>query len=121
MKRQSPRLAVLALVAVLSIGAALPVAARQLPVEPAPVVRGFQETGDNDSGTSSRDMLIWFSVGVGVFGLVLGVLYLFKKEIGGFPENPDWVAPITILRSKDSPDEGFFGDAPAGHGHDSHH
>jgi hypothetical protein len=61
---------------------------------------------------------IWTVVGVAAGGLVLGIFYLLKRRVGGFPANPDWVAPITIMPSKDSPDEGTFGDvAPDAHGH----
>lgn len=67
-----------------------------------------------------QEVTIWSLVGIGVGAAVLGVLYLFKKRIGGFPENPAWVAPITIMRSRDLPgddeEEHGFGDnghAPA--------
>ncbi|MGB4861732.1 MAG: hypothetical protein WBO97_04680 [Tepidiformaceae bacterium] len=67
-----------------------------------------------------REVTIWSLVCIGAGATVLGVLYLLKKRIGGFPENPAWVAPITIMRSRDLPgdeeeEHGFedSGHAPA--------
>lgn len=61
----------------------------------------------------------WSLIAAGVFCLVLGILYLLKRQVGGFPENPSWVAPISIMRSRDLPAEDDTHDA---HGsHDSHH
>ncbi|GIW13926.1 MAG: hypothetical protein KatS3mg062_1365 [Tepidiforma sp.] len=73
------------------------------------------------AGGTAADVLpavLWSLVGVGVFAVVLGVLYLFKRQVGGFPENPDWVAPISIMRSRDLPAD----DDAHGHGdsHDAH-
>ena len=63
---------------------------------------------------------LWTFLAVMGAGVVGGVLYLFKRRIGAFPRNPAWVAPITIMRSADAPDEGAFGEVPAD-GHSSHH
>jgi hypothetical protein len=38
----------------------------------------------------AKEVTIWSIVGIGVFATVLGVLYLFKRKVGGFPENPTW-------------------------------
>ncbi|MEX1104039.1 MAG: hypothetical protein WED87_07300 [Dehalococcoidia bacterium] len=59
--------------------------------------------------------MIWSIVGLAIFVVVGGVLYFMKRQMGGFPENPSWVAPITIMPSKDFPDEGDFGDQPPSH------
>lgn len=63
---------------------------------------------------------LWTFLAVVGAGLIGGVLYLFKRRIGAFPKNPAWVAPITIMRSADAPDEGAFGEAAAD-GHGAHH
>jgi protein-S-isoprenylcysteine O-methyltransferase Ste14 len=65
-------------------------------------------------------MAIWSIVGVLIFGFVLGVLYLFKRRIGAFPKDPEWVAPISIERSATFAKEGDFGDV-AHDSHGSHH
>jgi len=67
--------------------------------------------------TDARSMALWSLIGVGVFGGALGVLYLFKRKVGGFPENPTWVAPISIMPASDLP-----GDDGGAHGaeHDTH-
>jgi len=51
-------------------------------------------------------MLIWMAIGVAISAVCLGALYLFKRRIGAFPENPTWTAPITIMRSSDLPGDG---------------
>ncbi|HET7737580.1 MAG TPA: hypothetical protein VFK32_03315 [Tepidiformaceae bacterium] len=67
--------------------------------------------------------LVWSSAGVAVAAVVLGTLYLFKKQIGGFPEHPEWTAPIEVMRSSGFPDENTYGesDGQDAHGHGSHH
>jgi hypothetical protein len=60
---------------------------------------------------------------IALFSVALGVLYLLKRQVGGFPEHPEWVAPITIMRSRDLPgDDGEHGhNGHNGHGgHDAH-
>ena len=67
--------------------------------------------------TDARSMALWSLIGVSIFGGALGVLYLFKRRVGGFPENPTWVAPISVMLASDLP-----GDDGDGHGaeHDAH-
>ena len=55
----------------------------------------------------------WMLAGIGGAAVLFGVFYLFKRRIGAFPANPIWVAPITIMRAGDSPDEGDFGPTEA--------
>ncbi len=74
------------------------------------------------SGGTTIDVLpviLWSLAGVAVFAVFLGVLYLLKRQVGGFPEHPDWVAPISVMRSRDLPadDDTGHGDA---HGHGAH-
>lgn len=74
------------------------------------------------SGGNAVDFLpvvLWSLAGAAIFAVILGVLYLLKRQVGGFPEHPDWVAPISIMRSRDLPgdDDAGHGDA---HGHGGH-
>lgn len=74
-----------------------------------------QENGEaTGGGTDVWEVATWSLIGVGIFCLALGILYLFKRQVGGFPENPSWVAPISIQRSRDLPSE------PDAHGADDH-
>lgn len=88
-----------------------------------------QDEGHGDeegAGTASerRDgldgVVIWSLAGLGIVSIVLGVFYFFKRQVGGFPENPAWVAPITIMPSKDFPDEGDYPDSAPTHAHAEH-
>lgn len=73
------------------------------------------------TGGTGRDILppvLWMLSGVGASAVLLSIFYLLKRRIGGFPANPAWVAPITIMLSSESPQDG------AAHGHtasDEHH
>lgn len=92
MKATRPRLLLLSLVALVAAIApvfALPAAA--------------QTTQDNGGGIDVVPPLVWGVVGVLIFAAVLGLLYLFKRRVGGFPLHPSWVAPIAIRPSKDFP------------------
>lgn len=55
----------------------------------------------------------WTVVGIAIGCVAGGVLYLFKRQVGAFPKDPEWVAPISIMRSEDLPEEGDFGPGPA--------
>ncbi len=93
---------------------------------PAPLAFA-QEHGEEETTSSApsahwsdvKEVAIWSMVGIGAGAVVLGVLYLFKRKVGGFPENPSWVAPITIMPASQLP-----GDDNQGHEaqspHDSH-
>jgi hypothetical protein len=76
-----------------------------------------QENGSAEDapGDPWGEVVIWSVVGLGLFAAVGGALYYFKRQVGGFPENPTWVAPITIMPSKDFPDEGDYGDSAGSH------
>jgi hypothetical protein len=56
--------------------------------------------------------VLWTFAGVAAGALIAGVFYLMKRRVGGFPRNPSWIAPITIMPSKDFADEGTFPDSP---------
>lgn len=86
-----------------------------------------QEGSGGEHGTNTiggpnwsdvREVTIWALVSIAGGAIVLGVLYLFKRKIGGFPENPAWVAPISIMPSRELPgdDGNAFGQAEADHG-----
>lgn len=68
--------------------------------------------------TDVKEVAIWSMVGIGAGVVVLGVLYLFKRKIGAFPENPSWVAPITIMPASQLPGDDNQGhEAVAADGH----
>ncbi len=66
-------------------------------------------------------MVLWSVAAIAGGGLLLSVFYLLKRKVGGFPEHPAWVAPITIMPSKNFADEGTFGPGDSGHAADAHH
>lgn len=101
-KRWQLQLLLLAVAATISFGAALPVAAAATQREPTPIVREYdpQERGEGSGNTTTP--IIWAVIGIAAASAIGGTLYLLKREVGGFPTDPDWVAPITILRSSDS-------------------
>jgi len=117
MSRFRSVLAVVVLAALFALAVAVPAVAQDH--GPAPTTHG-ESGGEGDTGNEHDvvPVLVWSSLGVVAGGLVLSVLYVFKRRVGGFPANPSWVAPITIMPSKDFPTEGSYGDVPAGgHGH----
>lgn len=70
---------------------------------------------DSPSWRDVKQVAIWSIAGIAAGAVVLGVLYTLKRKVGGFPENPAWVAPITIMPSRELPGD----DDP--HGHDDAH
>ena len=115
----------LLLLTVLCGAIAAPAAALAAQQDPGPhrQVVAAQEAQPQDGGGNSGlgSAVIWSLVGIGIFAVALGAFYYFKRQVGGFPENPSWVAPITIMPSKDFPDEADFGEpATPGHGHAEH-
>jgi tellurite resistance protein TehA-like permease len=86
------------------------IAAALATVAPAFAQEGTEPSGGTDISTT----VIWSLIGVGIFSLAMGILYLLKRQVGGFPENPSWVAPISIQRASELPSE------PDAHGHDDH-
>lgn len=68
--------------------------------------------------------LLWSAVGVAAGAVVFGTLYLFKRQVGGFPEHPEWVAPIEIIPSRSLPSEAADDSGAHGggqHGDPAHH
>lgn len=105
MKKLVARFSLLSTLALLTLASAVPALAQD---------HGGEPTSSGGGGTDVWEVATWSLVGVAIFCLALGILYLFKRQVGGFPENPSWVAPISIQRSRDLPSE------PDTHGHDDH-
>ena len=64
--------------------------------------------------------LVWSIVGVLLFCGALGVLYLLKRELGGFIPRPGaWTAPISVMPASTNPTEesDYPEHAGDGHGH----
>lgn len=73
-----------------------------------------------EAGRDVVPPLIWSIVGVGLFSGALGVLFLLKRELGGFEPRPGaWTAPISVIDSRSLPvDESDYpepGDDDHGH------
>lgn len=112
----------------MSVGAVLPSAAwaATLPPQPAPAIATAQEEPHGEEQTiplsdRAKTVLVWAIIGVAVVAGVGGIFYQVKRKLGGFPENPSWVAPITVMPSRELPDEGDFGDqVPSEQAHAEH-
>lgn len=64
--------------------------------------------------------VIWSIVATLVGGLILGILYLFKRQLGMF-EDQDWIAPIGAVYSKDLPSEDEEDEHAGDEGHSAGH
>lgn len=108
---------------VIALASVLAVDAATIGPDPVPVVREYhpQQAATNDEARPVEPMLLWSLAGIGIGGVGLTVLYLLKRRVGGFPQNPDWVAPITIMQSKDNATEETFGGVSSHDSHGSHH
>ena len=91
------------LVAATAAAAAVVIAAPAFAAAQAPVQQSVALFTQQEPQTSSNvlPMLIWMVVGVALVCIVGGIGYLFKRQVGAFPRNPTWVAPISIMRSRD--------------------
>ncbi len=74
--------------------------------------------GSGSTWDEAQDVTIWSLVAIAAGLVVLGVLYTLKRKVGGFPENPGWVAPITIMPASQLPGDDTD---PHGHGHGTGH
>ncbi len=108
MKTLSLRLALLSLAVCIALGA-VPAFALQSSGVFSPVA--YQVTPAEAGSTEVMPMVVWSIVVIAGFAVLFGTLYLLKRRVGGFPANPAWVAPITVMPSKDFADEGTFGSA----------
>lgn len=80
--------------------------------------------GEAPGGETVGDVVprvTWMLVGVAASAVVLSVLYLLKKRVGGFPKNPTWVAPITIMPSSQLPGDRDPHEADSEDGHHPAH
>lgn len=64
-----------------------------------------------------QERALWSVLGIAAACAVGGAFFMLRRSLGHFA-NPTWIAPISIMLSKDSPES--FGDAPA-EAHGSHH
>ena len=106
-----------ALAAVLALAAAAPLLALDAPLPPDTIVPAAQEA---EEGRDVVPPLIWAFVGAGLFSAALGVLYLLKRELGGFELKPgQWTAPISVIPAETLPVEESDYPEPEddGHGH----
>lgn len=120
------RLLVIGAAGALSLGTILPATASWIPVEPIPIVRtaGQESHAPDEEEGSSQDVntvLLWSIASVAAGAVVLGTLYLLKRQVGGFPANPTWVAPITIMPSRDNSTDATWGSGSDDHGHGDPH
>jgi len=72
----------------------------------------------NSNWDEAQDVTIWSIAAIAGMSAVLGVFYLLKRKVGGFPANPAWVAPIMIRPASELPGDD---DEPHGHGHGEGH
>ncbi|MCA9824754.1 MAG: hypothetical protein KC482_16975 [Dehalococcoidia bacterium] len=101
----------------LGVGSFAAASAASSASDPSPIVRqwdGFQSI--EGGGIAVEEPIIWSLVAIAAGCIVAATLYLLKREVGGFPENPDWVAPITIMPAgENAVDESDFPPPPADH------
>ncbi len=120
MSRPARTLPPLLLAGALALALIAPLAALDAPpAEPPAAV--IAEQADAGSGVDVTPVVIWGLVGAAILCAVLGVLYLLKRELGGFDPRPGaWTAPISVMPSGELPaEESDFPDPPEddGHGH----
>ncbi|MBH77580.1 MAG: hypothetical protein CL897_05075 [Dehalococcoidia bacterium] len=110
-------IAPVALVSVLALTTSAPLMALEDSFKARSSIVLPQETaGDRDVVPP----LVWAIVGSGLFCASLGVLYLLKRQLGGFELKPNaWKAPITIIASESLPsrESDYPEHGDDGHGH----
>ena len=108
----------------IGFGTIAPAGAAWIPADPAPIVRTRaqeNQPAETDGERPVEPVILWSLSGIAAGAVVLGTLYLFKRKIGAFPENPAWVAPITIMPSRENADDATFGGTADAHGHGDPH
>ena len=94
-----------AVAGVLALAASAPLLALDAPT-PTDTLAVAVAVQEADGGRDVVPPLIWAIVGVGLFCAGLGVLYLLKRELGGFERKPGaWTAPISVIASESLPVE----------------
>ncbi len=72
--------------------------------------------GEGRTWDDVQKVAVWSIVGIAAGCALLSVLYLFKRQVGGFPEHPSWVAPISIMPANQLPVDDADPHALDGHG-----
>lgn len=118
-RRLARTLPPLLLAGALALALIAPLAALDAP--PAEPPAAARQAADAGTGVDVTPVVVWGLVGAAIVCAVLGVLYLLKRELGGFAPRPGaWTAPISVMPSGELPaEESDFPEAPAegGHGH----
>ena len=92
-----------ALAGVLALAASAPLMALYAPPAADAPATTAQEA---EASRNVVPPLIWAIVGAGLFCGGLGVLFLLKRELGGFELKPGaWTAPISVIASRTLPVE----------------
>ncbi len=119
------RLIVLLAMLALLLGATMPQGAHAMPAANGPLTPELRAQGQEQHAASPTtdqfdERILWSLLAVALVVPAGGIFYLLKKRLGAFPENPEWVAPISIMRSRDLPDEHTYAGAEGAadaHGH----
>jgi len=77
--------------------------AAALAASPAATAFAQEATPGTNSNSDVVPTLVWSTLGVAAFAIVLTLFYFLKRRVGGFPKNPSWVAPISIRPSREFP------------------
>lgn len=120
MRRYLLRTAVFAFAILVIAGAIMPVAAANSgtgDAMPQFLLSADEEKAAGPETGPLQERALWSVLGIAVGCAIGGAFYMLRRNMGHFA-NPAWVAPISIMLSKDSPES--FGDAPAD-AHGSHH
>lgn len=123
MRRLQSLVVAASILGVIALGTALPAGAAAQR-EPVPIVAEVSAPGQAQGDTSGTDVsarVIWTIAGIAGGAVIFGTLYLLKRRVGGFPEHPSWVAPISIMLSSENADESTWGELEPAGAHGSHH
>ncbi len=105
----------------LAVATSAPLLALDAPAsEPSASTQSAPQDAPAQEGRDVVVPLVWALVGSGLFLGALGVLYLLKREMGGFIRKPGaWSAPISVMPAGELPVEEADFPEPEGdsHGH----
>lgn len=84
---------------------------------------GGQPTSDHGIAGSgaNTERILWSILAIALAVPIAGTLYLLKRRLRAFPEHPEWVAPISVMRSRDLPDERTVESGEPSHNAHAHH
>lgn len=120
MRRLLLRATVFAFAVFIVAGAAMPALAAEAgpgAASSAWVAAAEDEKAPGPDTGPLQERALWSVLGIVVACGIGGVFYMLRRSLGHFA-NPTWIAPISIMLSKESPES--YGDAPA-EAHGSHH